>query len=154
MTIELSSHVLSFNKKLFLSVISLFIAFAICFMAFQYRREKEYKIELLNTQLQNYNDRLNDFLRGRDTLNIQQLDDYVCEHTFEDLRVTLIDKNGTVVYDNLEKDPSHFENHHNRQEIKEAITKTSDDTKYEDLVQKVLSENPDLKVEAKDLKDL
>lgn len=65
MTIELSSHVLSFNKKLFLSVISLFIAFAICFMAFQYRREKEYKIELLNTQLQNYNDRLNDFLRGR-----------------------------------------------------------------------------------------
>ena len=59
MTIELSSHVLSFNKKLFLSVISLFIAFAICFMAFQYRREKEYKIELLNTQLQNYNDRLN-----------------------------------------------------------------------------------------------
>ena len=122
MTIELSSHVLSFNKKLFLSVISLFIAFAICFMAFQYRREKEYKIELLNTQLQNYNDRLNDFLRGRDTLNIQQLDDYVCEHTFEDLRVTLINKNGTVIYDNLEKDPSHFENHHNRQEIKEAIT--------------------------------
>ena len=110
-----------FNKKLFLSVISLFIAFAICFMAFQYRREKEYKIELLNTQLQNYNDRLNDFLRGRDTLNIQQLNDYVCEHTFEDLRVTLINKNGTVIYDNLEKDPSHFENHHNRQEIKEAI---------------------------------
>ena len=101
MTIELSSHVLSFNKKLFLSVISLFIAFAICFMAFQYRREKEYKIELLNTQLQNYNDRLNDFLRGRDTLNIQQLDDYVCEHTFEDLRVPLINKNGTVIYDNL-----------------------------------------------------
>ena len=118
MTIKLSSHVLSFNKKLFLSVISLFIAFAICFMAFQYRREKEYKIELLNTQLQNYNDRLNDFLRGRDTLNIQQLNDYVCEHTFEDLRVTLINKNGTVIYDNLEKDPSHFENHHNRQEIK------------------------------------
>ena len=106
MTIKLSSHVLSFNKKLFLSVISLFIAFAICFMAFQYRREKEYKIELLNTQLQNYNDRLNDFLRGRDTLNIQQLNDYVCEHTFEDLRVTLINKNGTVIYDNLEKDPS------------------------------------------------
>ena len=50
------------------------------------------------------------------------MDDYVCEHTFEDLRVTLINKNGTVIYDNLEKDPSHFENHHNRQEIKEAIT--------------------------------
>ena len=77
MTLELSSHVLSFSKKLFLSVIVLFLVFAICFMAFQYRREKEYKIELLNTQLQNYNDRLNDFLRGKDTLNLRLLDKYV-----------------------------------------------------------------------------
>ena len=88
MTIELSSHVLSFSKKLFLSVISLFIAFSICFMAFQYRREKEYKIDLLNTQLQNYNDRLNDFILHSDTLDIQLLDKYVKEHTIEDLRVT------------------------------------------------------------------
>lgn len=122
MTIELSSHVLSFSKKLFLSVISLFIAFAICFMAFQYRREKEYKIELLNMQLQNYNDRLNDFLRGQDSLNVQPLDNYVREHTFNGLRVTLISKDGTVIYDNLKEDPSHFENHHDRKEIKEAVT--------------------------------
>lgn len=121
MTIELSSHVLSFNKKLFLSVISLFIAFAICFMVFQYRREKEYKIELLNTQLQNYNDRLNDFLRGSDTLNIHLLDKYVSEHTLEDLRVTLIRQDGKVIYDNLKQDPSLFENHLNRREIKEAV---------------------------------
>lgn len=121
MTIELSSHMLSFNKKLFLSVISLFIAFAICFMTFQYRREKVYKIELLNMQLQNYNDRLNDFLRGSDTLNIHLLDKYVSEHTLEDLRVTLIRQNGKVIYDNLKQDPSLFENHLNRQEIKEAM---------------------------------
>lgn len=121
MTIELSSHVLSFNKKLFLSVISLFIAFAICFMAFQYRREKDYKIELLNTQLQNYNDRLNDFLRSSDTLNIHLLDKYVSEHTLADLRVTLIRQDGKVIYDNLKQDPSLFENHLNRQEIKEAM---------------------------------
>lgn len=118
MTIKLSSHVLSFNKKLFLSVISFIHSIRHLFHGIPISQEKEYKIELLNTQLQNYNDRLNDFLRGRDTLNIQQLNDYVCEHTFEDLRVTLINKNGTVIYDNLEKDPSHFENHHNRQEIK------------------------------------
>lgn len=122
MTIELSGRVLPFSQKLFLSVISLFIAFTACFMAFQYRREKEYKIELLNTQLQNYNDRLHDFLRSQGAPDIKQLDNYVREHTFEDLRVTLIDKKGTVIYDNLEKDPSHFENHHNRQEIQEAIS--------------------------------
>lgn len=121
MTIELSGHVLSFNKKLFLSVISLFIAFAICFMAFQYRREKEYKIELLNTQLQNYNDRLNDFLCSSDTLNIQLPDNYVKEHTLEELRVTLIRKDGKVIYDNLERDPQNFKNHLDRQEIQDAV---------------------------------
>lgn len=125
MTIELSSHVLSFSKKLFLSVIMLFIAFAICFMAFQYRREKEYKIELLNTQLQNYNDRLNDFLQLQDTLAIPLLDKYVREHTMKELRVTLIDKNGKVFYDNLEENPHHFQNHLGRQEVKEAISQGS-----------------------------
>ena len=51
-------HFLSFSRKLFLSVISLFLVFAICFIAYQYQREREYKIELLNTQLQDYNSRL------------------------------------------------------------------------------------------------
>lgn len=127
MTIQLSSHVLSFSKKLFLSVILLFIAFAICFMTFQYRREKDYKIELLNTQLQDYNDRLNDFLRNRDrdTLDISQLDKYVREHAMEELRVTLINKEGEVMYDNIEKNLQHFKNHLNRKEIKEAMTKGS-----------------------------
>lgn len=116
-----SNHVLSFSKKLFLSVISLFTAFATCFMAFQYHREKEYKIELLNTQLQDYNDRLKDFLDEQGKADIRQLDNYVHDHTMDDLRVTVILPDGTVVYDNLRKDTRHFENHHNRQEIKEAM---------------------------------
>ena len=47
-------HFLSFSRKLFLSVISLFLIFAACFIAYQYQREKEYKVELLDTQLQDY----------------------------------------------------------------------------------------------------
>ena len=150
----LSPHILSFGKKLFWSVISLFIAFVLCFLTFQYRREKAYKIELLNTQLQNYNDRLYDFLCTTcfDTmepnadstltslgdslkkctfstqpddrtylLNLKQLETYVRAHTLDDLRVTLITPDGTVVYDNLKDDPSHFKNHHDRQEIQEAL---------------------------------
>jgi two-component system, OmpR family, phosphate regulon sensor histidine kinase PhoR len=56
-------HFLSFSRKLFLSVISLFLIFAACFIAYQYQREKEYKVELLDTQLQDYNDRLHQELR-------------------------------------------------------------------------------------------
>ena len=40
-------HVLSFSRKLFLSVISLFLVFAVCFIAYQYQREKEYKVDRL-----------------------------------------------------------------------------------------------------------
>ena len=56
-------HFLSFSRKLFLSVISLFLVFAACFIAYQYQREKEYKVELLDIQLQDYNERLHQELR-------------------------------------------------------------------------------------------
>ena len=45
-------HFLSFSRKLFLSVISLFLVFAICFITYQYQREREYKRELLTARLQ------------------------------------------------------------------------------------------------------
>ena len=57
-------HFLSFSRKLFLSVISLFLVFVTCFIAYQYQREKEYKVELLDTQLQDYNERLQQELRN------------------------------------------------------------------------------------------
>ena len=47
-----SRHFLSFSRKLFLSVILLFLLFAGSVITYQYQREKEYKIELLDLQLQ------------------------------------------------------------------------------------------------------
>ena len=38
-----ATHLLSFSRKLFLSVISLFLVFAGCFLAYQYQREKEFR---------------------------------------------------------------------------------------------------------------
>ena len=63
-------HFLSFSRKLFLSVISLFLVFAICFIAYQYQREREYKVELLNTQLQDYNSRLYEQLNDSPALSL------------------------------------------------------------------------------------
>ena len=119
------THVLSFSQWLFFSVIALFIAFVICFMAFQYRREKDYKVELLNTQLQNYNDQLSDFLFIQDSLETTTLGQYVRSHHLNDLRVTLITPNGKVIFDNLRKNPEQFSNHLDRQEIKQALQQGS-----------------------------
>ena len=119
------THVLSFSQRLFFSVIALFIAFVICFMAFQYRREKDDKVELLNTQLQNYNDQLSDFLFIQDSLETTTLGQYVRSHHLNDLRVTLITPNGKVIFDNLRKNPEQFSNHLDRQEIKQALQQGS-----------------------------
>ncbi|MBE6275137.1 MAG: two-component sensor histidine kinase, partial [Bacteroides sp.] len=125
MKISFPNHVFSFSQRLFFSVIALFMAFVFCFMAFQYRREKGYKVELLNTQLQNYNDQLSDFIFQQDTLDTGMLRSYVRSHHLNDLRVTLIEKNGKVIFDNLRMDAEQFKNHLNRDEIRQALQQGS-----------------------------
>ena len=113
-------HFLSFSRKLFLSVISLFLVFAICFIAYQYQREREYKIELLNTKLQDYNSRLYEQLEEQ-PLDSEIISGYINKHILEDLRVTLIDAEGNVVYDSYPSHNNQMENHLNRPEVQKAI---------------------------------
>ena len=125
MKIPFLDHVMSFSQRLFFSVIALFLAFVICFLAFQYRREKDYKVELLNTQLQHYNDQLSDFIFQQDTLDTGMLRSYVRSHHLNDLRVTLIEPTGKVIFDNLRMDAEQFKNHLGRTEIKQALQQGS-----------------------------
>ena len=115
------SRILSFSQKLFFLVISLFIAFSLCFMCFQYRREKVFKSELLNTQLQDYNSRLYDFINENGNLNADSLQQYVATHMIPNLRVTLITSTGIVIYDNTEKNWKKFKNHSSRKEVIDAL---------------------------------
>ena len=117
-------HFLSYSKKLFLSVISLFLLFVGCFVAYQYQREKEYKIELLDEQLQNCNDRLYQELQVLpDTLWKQTLENYIVRYINADLRVTVIDHHGTVLFDNYHPGYSlGLENHLDRPEIQKALS--------------------------------
>ena len=103
---KFSYRILPFSQRLFLSVIFLFLGYAVCFMLFQYKREKAYKIELLNTQLQNYNNQLCDFL---------------ADHMMPNLRVTLIEPSGKVVYDNTKANWKSFANHSSRKEVQDAL---------------------------------
>lgn len=118
-------QMLSFSQRLFYSVVVLFLAFVVCFMAFQYRREKDYKVELMNTQLQYYNDKFSEYILQQDTLDTHLLEQYVKNHHLNDLRVTLINSQGKVVYDNLSKNTDQFRNHLNRAEIKQALQQGS-----------------------------
>ena len=115
------SHCISFSWKLFLLVISLFIVFALCFIAYQYQREKEYKVELLDMQLQDYNERLYMELRNQNKTTWKQaLDKYIARYVNKDLRITIIDLQGKVLYDNF-GDSLHMENHIGRPEIQKTL---------------------------------
>lgn len=116
-------HFLSFSRKLFLSVISLFLVFAACFIAYQYQREKEYKVELLDMQLQDYNERLQQELRYiPDSLWTSALDRYIAKYPNKELRITIVDLHGDVLYDSFNKSPQEiFSNHIKRQEIQKAL---------------------------------
>ena len=114
-------HCISFSWKLFLSVISLFIVFALCFIAYQYQREKEYKVELLDMQLQDYNERMYMELHDlNDSLWDATLNRYISRYVNQDLRVTIINLQGKVLYDNC-GDSLHMENHIGRPEIQKAL---------------------------------
>ena len=50
----------SVGSKLYISILAVFLLFAISFIVFQQTREKQYKRELLNMRLQGYNTRMAD----------------------------------------------------------------------------------------------
>ena len=106
-------------------VVALFVTYVTFFITFQYQREKDYKVELLNTQLQDFNDRLNDHLTIQDTVNLQVFEQYLATHQKEALRVTIISPKGKVIYDNVSSNTQSFKNHKNRKEIKEALVNGS-----------------------------
>lgn len=112
-------RLLTFSRKLFLSVITLFIAFAACFMLFQYQREKSYKTELLNTQLQNYNEQLYGYMA--DAGSLDPLKHYIMTHMIPNLRVTIITPEGKVIFDSTDKNLSEFSNHSSRKEVQDAL---------------------------------
>ena len=113
---------ISVGNKLYLSVLSVFVVFAAAFIVFQQSREKQYKIDSLNIRLQDYNARMEDWLQERPMPSEEELDRYVATHAMPELRVTLINRKGKVIYDSRLKDYSQLPNHLSRPEVKKAVT--------------------------------
>ncbi len=111
------------GKRLFWSVLSIFIVFAVLFIVFQQVRESEYKVDTLNIKLQDYNVRLNETLRDMGELNEERLKRYVNRHHVNGLRLTIISDDGTVMYDSESKDYARLQSHRDRPEVRDAMKK-------------------------------
>ena len=108
---------LSYHKRLFLMLLAFFWSIILCFIYFQYTREKQYKSDFLNAQLQLYNTTLLQTVE-----NAPSFEEYVETHTlpFEDLRISIISLDGTVIYDNMLPIDS-LDNHSLRPEVVDAL---------------------------------
>ncbi len=100
-------------------LLAFFWSIIICFIYFQYTREKQYKSDFLNAQLQLYNTTLLQTIE-----NAPSFEEYVNTHTlpFEDLRISIISPDGTVIYDNMLAIDS-LDNHSLRPEVADALKK-------------------------------
>lgn len=114
-----SESKISFHKRLFLQLIIFSWTIVLCFIGFQYKREKEYKSEFLNAQLQQYNRHL--------LKTVEEglpYEDYIATHDkpFDELRISIITLSGAVVYDNIIS-PDSLDNHRGRPEVADALAK-------------------------------
>ena len=112
---------ISVGRRLYVTILGVFLLFTVAFMLFQHAREKQYKTDTLNIKLQAYNTHLADIMEYVGRNNEKALDDFVREHYMHGLRVTLITRDGRVVYDNVRKDYENFSNHANRKEFADAL---------------------------------
>ena len=89
----------------------------LCFVGFQYIREKEYKSEFLNAQLQQYNRHLLATVEEG-----EPYEEYITTHDkpFEELRISIITLTGAVIYDNIIPLDS-LDNHRGRPEVANAL---------------------------------
>ena len=111
----------TFQRNLLISICGVFLLFSICFSVYQYRREKEYKIDILHSRLQMYNYEMVQTL-GEDSLTNNRLfRNYVERHNVKGLRVSIIDKNGRVILDSYDANVDSLGNHLERTEIHQAL---------------------------------
>ena len=106
-----------FSQRLFWSIFAMFLGFTACFLLFQYQREREFAQEKLNSVLGNYNYQL-----YRCTWQANNIDKavrhFIDDIPQKDLRVTIIDPEGKVLFDNSEAEE--FGNHNDRSEVRKA----------------------------------
>ena len=82
----------SFQSNLLFSIGGIFVIFAVCFGVYQFKREKEYKIDIMHSRLQMYNYEMLQAL-GDSITSPTAFMRYMKQRNMRGLRMTIIDTN-------------------------------------------------------------
>ncbi|MCD8281924.1 MAG: HAMP domain-containing histidine kinase [Prevotella sp.] len=89
----------SVGKRLFFTIVLIFVLFALAFVLFQYQRERTYKRQLIETQLKEYNIHFAESIQqydGNDTIDYCRR--FVRRHPARNLIVTVSHNDGTIIF--------------------------------------------------------
>ncbi len=88
---------LPFHRRLFIGLLIYSAAIFTCFAIYLYQREKEFRTQQVNTELQNINDNiLRSLSQG---ISPDSINKYIT-HSRNDLRISIFDRAGHIIYDN------------------------------------------------------
>lgn len=107
----------SFHHRVLIALLALCWLLISAFTVFQYHREKTYRSELMNMELQMHNERIIDDMENGEP--IESIARRIASPV-PGLRLTLVDASGSVIYDNNLLTPFPRSNHNNRPEIAKA----------------------------------
>ncbi len=112
-----------FRNKLFLYYSAVFVLFTLIISGYIYQREKKFRIETLNDELLNITKIADNYITSNGvtgTGNFKILDSLIRILPQQELRITVIDNAGYVLYDSSVDDWTSMGNHKDRPEIIES----------------------------------
>jgi two-component system phosphate regulon sensor histidine kinase PhoR len=115
---------LTYRKRLFVYLSAIFIVFTIFVLLFQYKRERDFKRDQIEVSLNNIAELTYNFIdrKGLDAKrDLTPLDSLYLYLPIENIRVTVLDKSGKVLYDTEVSEVTGMENHLYRPEIQKAL---------------------------------
>lgn len=119
------NKVSQYRRRFFYNFFSLFVIFAIVIGGFQYKREKNYRVSRLENTLQIYVNLVDELIQNSGNTDGNSYNKLKDIHTIfpeKELRITVIDKKGIVLFDSFVDDYSSMENHLQRSEIQESMS--------------------------------
>ena len=114
----------SFRKRIFYYFISVFMVFTVTILLFQLNREKQYKIAQLENTLENASEVTHNYIEYYHLFSKNSFKEAdALKHLIpqKNIRITIIDKTGVVLYDSFVENYATMENHFSRPEIQKAL---------------------------------